>query len=213
MRAEHRAAHRHRAGAPAPRAKPPLAPGRLLRVKYLLLGGSPPDPHCWGWVNLGPGSRSRKSPSGLDGINPGKDAKAEGTLSKGRGEARCARSSLRYPKANVLGFFFYLLVLKIITIIIIIKKCHGTARALRRLETPVPKRDPNRCAAARPSSQHGGRRAAPAGRAAGARRARREPVAGAPRGGVRCPRCKAQTVGPKPLCPVRRARLPPWAWP
>lgn len=41
QRAERRAAHRHRAGAAAPGPKPPLAPGRLLRVKYLLPWGRP----------------------------------------------------------------------------------------------------------------------------------------------------------------------------
>lgn len=87
--------------------------------------------------------------------------------------------------------------------------CHGTARALRSLETPLPKRDLNRCAATRTSSQAKAHGAAPVGWAAGVRREQREPVAGAPRGGGRWPRCKTRTTGPKPFCPVQRARVPP----
>lgn len=70
--------------------------------------GGVPSSSLLGVSGRGPVSRIRKSPSGLHVVNPVKDGKTEGILSKGRGEARGARSSLRHPRANVLGFFSFI---------------------------------------------------------------------------------------------------------
>ncbi|XP_071611941.1 uncharacterized protein [Heliangelus exortis] len=158
----------------------------------------------------GPGSRS--SSSLLNGINPGKDTKAVGISSKGRGEAGCAqraRCNNQKPLLGLWGFlllFFgvYLLVLKLTTSILLLN-CHGTARALKSLETPVPKRDPKRCAAARHGSQPAARRPSPMEQAAGAPRARGGGGRGRDTAGRgQRPRCKSRTVWRKPFCLVHR---------
>ncbi|XP_041319956.1 uncharacterized protein LOC121351675 isoform X2 [Pyrgilauda ruficollis] len=62
-----------------------------------------PDAEVGKW---GPVSCRRKSPPAPRGLSPGEGANAEGVLSEGRGEARCARGKPRHPTApNALGSF------------------------------------------------------------------------------------------------------------